>query len=678
MTWGFDVNCACEFAGAAVDSGPWHAEIETLLLQEKFETALEQLEGHLSTAKKSNDDVGEAAALHALARAHCTLHDCEKANQVAQLALERYRSANSVKGIAGVLLVQAKIAMDAQENDNAEAFAAKALEKYQAVGCRVGEGAVHHTLARIHMRKGDHEDTFEECSKALEKFEKAGDKEGKAAILIVKGNCLCWGFRDGQEEACKLGREAAAICRKVVRPVCRHREAEAQFLMANASLQMQKFRDGLKAAKESITLLQEFGGPLSLASAMRAASVGHMQCGNVEEAEKSAAETLSLLQSQQTDPTMIAEAMAVDAMVHRHKYSAGNCGEDNELVHKARGVLEAFVKLGDEHAVALHRLELAQSLFLIEDSAAALTEATISLEFFEDHDVKELQGMCLLLMARCLHQTGDAKAALDKATKSEKLLADPASQNDVAQLMAILKREVRRTSGPTWKNTSQWEEPDTKVEMPSTHQADAGGVKRATYSDLIHNRLQQTGDTPEPIAFDAQNVMFMDAWLGIHMPFLPTEKPAIPGQPPVAAPASSGSQPIKSGNQDRSLVLAADIDGERRRPAVASKPTGPVIVKPRIVGDDFLGGRHRDCPDDLHNRMVMLVRSGALPPSTTAKRSELQKRKPTFHGDAEWREASRWGYICPPDMVPRGCKWLRMSVGWKLIGPSPQELLSSN
>jgi len=89
----------------------------------------------------------------------------------------------------------------------------------------------------------------------------------------------------------------------------------------------------------------------------------------------------------------------------------------------------------------------------------------------------------------------------------------------------------------------------------------------------------------------------------------------------------------------------------------------------------LLGGRNRDVPDDVHDRMVALAKSGAIPTTSLPQRQALERKKPTFHGHADWRDAARYGYIHPTISAPKGCKWQKASVGWKLTGPPASELV---
>lgn len=679
VAWGFDINNATDFTGAGPDDWPaWADAVDTMLLREKYSEATQEADERLSKARKDNDGVAEAMALHLLAKVHLTSHSYDFAVDRARQAMDAYTASLMPKGAACCRLLLAKAAMDFQRYEEAEEIATQALEEFLAIGSRSGEGAAHHAIARIRAKGGANLDgAMEEADKAVTAFDRAGDKEGKAATLIVKGNVLCWSYHDGKEAAGRLAREAAGLCKKLKTPAARHREAEALFLVATVSVQQGKPRDGLKAARESVDLAKEWGGPRSQASCMRAASVAQMQCGDLAAAADLAAETLRILRSEATDDALIAEAMAVEAMVARQRYSRREVASEADMLEKTRDVLEAFVKSGDEQSIALHRLELAQALLMTGDASAALTEASISLEQFEESGMKELQAMCLMTMTHSLRQGGDTKAALQRATQCEKLTEDPSQQTELGQLIPLLKKEVRRPSGPSWSNTTSWETPEQKIEPPSTHDSNAFGVKRSTYSDIFSNRIRQGGDTPDPICFDTPGVLMMDVWLGVHMPFLPTEKQAVPGQPQMAAPSSPGSQPVaKARNQEQASLaaLAGDYDSGERRPAAPKAPSGPIIIRPRIVGDDVLGGRQRDVPEDLHSRMVMLAKRSDVPITTPAKRTELQKKKPTFHGHHEWRDASRWGYISPPDLAPKGCRWQRMTVGWRLSGPSPEQL----
>lgn len=415
-----------------------------------------------------------------------------------------------------------------------------------------------------------------------------------------------------------------------------------------------------------------------LASKLRAVTLGHMGLGELKEAAALAAQTLEIMRSQNDEP-LRAEAMAVDALVCRQRVVKGETELETEMVNKARSVLDIFSNLGDEHAAALHRLELAQGLQLTGDASAALTEATIACDFFKQEGLKVGQGMCMMTIAQCQHLTGDTKAALNTAGKAESMLAGTPAAKEHKQLLDFLKTQSGSSSGIKWgKKASEWAEYDTPV-LAYEHEDTSHGVKRSMYSALVKARIH-TGDTPEAISFDNPALMYQDHLLGVAFPFLKGVPPP-PGsdapKPAPPAPASAAQAPSTTGPRSATGGQLA-VPGAPERPnRPPPEPKGPVVIRSLVVGSDILGGRCRDCPADLHEKMVKLARAGVIPMTTLSQRQALERKKPTFHGAAEWREASRWGYIHPTIRVPRDCKWQKMTVGWKLAGPMPEELLAN-
>jgi len=670
--WGFDVNNATEFQGVWPEAvAAKHTKLEEFLLKERYDEAEDEVKTLQADAKNSNDGLVEAAAFCAQAKVYGTRNLHQEAKEAADNALSKMRALNHPQGIAAALLLCSKIALDAKDDKAAEELAKDSVAKFQASSNKPGEAAGHYMLARMHLRASEAEEAIKEIEEALKLFERAGDKEGHAATLIVKGNIYLWTYGDAQGEAARLGQEAATLCRKVSgdRAACKHREAEALYLNACASFLASKHKDGMKAAKAAAELAEKFGGPRMRASLLRAVTLGHMGLGELKEAATLSAETLEIMQSQNDEP-LRAEVMAVDAMVCRQRVVKGEAELENEMVSKARGVLDIFSNLGDQHAAALHRLELAQALQLMGDASAALTEATIAFEFFKQEGLKVGQGMCMMTIAQCQHLTGDTKAAMNTAGKAEVMLAGTPASKDLKQLLDFLKTQSGSSSGIKWgKKTSEWANYDVPV-LTSAPQSADHGVKRSTYSRLIKARIH-TGDTPEAISFDGPSLMYQDLLLGVAFPFL-RDVPPPPGMsaaPPPAAPAPAPAparNPTTAGGAQIALP-------ERPRPP--PEPKGPVIIRSLVVGNDILGGRCRDCPEELHQKMVKLARAGAIPMTSLSQRQALERKKPTFHGSSEWREASRWGYIHPTLTVPKGCKWQRMTVGWKLNGPLPADLL---
>jgi len=407
--------------------------------------------------------------------------------------------------------------------------------------------------------------------------------------------------------------------------------------------------------------------------------MAHVQLGNLSDADEAVDESLSLLRGT-SDEVLQAEAMVVQALILRQKVAKDPAHDVDEMITKHREVLECFLKLEDEHAAALHRLELAQALQLAGDSSVALTEATIACEFFKSKDVQAGQGMCMMTIAMCQVALGEAKTALETAKKAKSTLEGcGGSYPECAELIAILTKQSGERGGQTWSSQREWGSYETPVLKPVVEAGgDSAGVKRSMYSDIVKARIHQ-GDTPDPISFDSPMLLYMDRFLGVQMPFIRDVPPppgalgaspaAPPPPPPPRSAAPAAPRPAAPGQQ---MVPAGE---ERQRPP--EQPKAPIVIKPVVVGNDMLGGRYRDCPEEVHARMVQLARGGAVPLTTLPQRSALERKKPTFHGHAEWRDAVRWGYIHPTIKAPRDCKWAKASVGWKLTGPSPSELLAN-
>merc|ERR1711920_303308 len=93
-----------------------------------------------------------------------------------------------------------------------------------------------------------------------------------------------------------------------------------------------------------------------------------------------------------------------------------------------------------------------------------------------------------------------------------------------------------------------------------------------------------------------------------------------------------------------------------------------VSIKPSIIGgEDVLGGRNLDCPDEFHKEMVALAQRGEIPITKPMQRENYSRRRPTFHGSPQWRQASMMGYIHPDIPAPTGTKWKKVAFGWKLV-----------
>mmetsp|Transcript_48760 Transcript_48760/g.105028 ORF Transcript_48760/g.105028 Transcript_48760/m.105028 type:complete len:745 (+) Transcript_48760:166-2400(+) len=735
--WGFDIDNAAVFQKTLPESPPWLVSAELLLLQERYTEAKVEAESALQVAKRSNNMVSQGLALHLLARASSTQNRSEEAKSFAGEARAAFLAANDAKGAAGSSLLSARLAMNVKENLEAQRLVAEVLTEYEALESLPGQAAAQHLLARILAREDRIEDALEAADKAFQLFQQAEDKEGQAAALLVKGNMYVWNYADAMDEALKVGRQAVTLCRHVTgRPSCRIRQADGLFLCGFAALELNRTRDGLKSSEDALKIFVEVGGPRSQASALRAVALSEAAIKKYDKAQEAIERALGLLKSLDTqDEALLAEVLATESYLAKQVYFAALStsqkksgssekqqqqqtqektkeqeektteqkeGEEKEkeqqdeeedkqlkslqeaMVEKARVALDAVLRTEDEATASLRRLELGEALYSSGDAAGALTESTMALEYMKEKGLGRFQGQAMLTVAVCRLATGDPKGALELAREAEKAAKDSTTLQALAEVISIAKPMAAQLGGKTSADPgsyyAQLENPTVRFEVHKEYEE--GGVKKTTYSDLINMRIH-CGDTPEPISFDTPGIFYMDQFLGVAMPFLPYKKPPIPGvhpqgldltsQIPLTVPASKSS--AKTASADRLKPMLPRPESEKSE-SQTDADAGPRVIKAAAVGtSDLLGGRYRDCPEAMHERMVALAKAGILPTTTLTQRQILERKRPTFQGHKEWKEAVRWGYLHPTLAAPKGCMWQKASIGYKLVGPSPTELL---
>ena len=78
-----------------------------------------------------------------------------------------------------------------------------------------------------------------------------------------------------------------------------------------------------------------------------------------------------------------------------------------------------------------------------------------------------------------------------------------------------------------------------------------------------------------------------------------------------------------------------------------------------IIGNDVLGGRHKDIPKDVHKRMVKLAAKNGIPITTPRERKFWALKRRTYQGDMTWKWPVKYGYLHPDLPPPKGFFWKR-------------------
>jgi len=59
--------------------------------------------------------------------------------------------------------------------------------------------------------------------------------------------------------------------------------------------------------------------------------------------------------------------------------------------------------------------------------------------------------------------------------------------------------------------------------------------------------------------------------------------------------------------------------------------------------------------------------SGEIPKTTPDTRQKYMNKRPTFYGEPKFRDAVKMGYIHPDVPMPKGLKWRKVTMGYKLV-----------
>jgi hypothetical protein len=172
---------------------------------------------------------------------------------------------------------------------------------------------------------------------------------------------------------------------------------------------------------------------------------------------------------------------------------------------------------------------------------------------------------------------------------------------------------------------------------------------------------------------DTFSVFYMPDMLGINMPFIrryegrPGED-YVPPVPPTPPPAKN-TPVVEKENAPGPLGNWPVLQKEAPAPIIKRQP-GPVLLREPLqetVGDDALGGRMLDVPEELHEEILAKAKDHEIPTTTVEHRKGYMRSRPTFYGPQEFKQAVKFGYLHPRIAAPKGLKWKELAMGWKLV-----------
>lgn len=651
------------------DGGQWQHAVEVNAVKEEYDAAMAAAEASLGAYKSSGDGAGEAAAQHSIAKIKHAKGDNSGAKVAAQEALDKARAAGDRNGEAAALHTLARLHFDVQKFDETERnesldqtekLAGEALEIFKATGNKKGEASVTVTISKSYFLRGQFDEAIEKADKATSLFAEADDRNGQAAALITKSIVnLFWGAGKW-DAAAKAAKEAVALCKKVTKPSAQHREADAWLMICAACLPMSKTDEALTAAKSALSLMETLGGNHKLAIAMRALAFAHVMAGNIEEALQKFDEALGLVGALD-DKSLKATLLVTGGIAHRVKFTAAkNQGrqpayesQQRALAHVGEAV-GIFQELGDESSAALARIELAQAHIASGSAAEGMGLAQTSRDYFESLEDKAGEGIAMLTLADGLHQSGEVETAYGAAKQAQEKFNAVGGAGEgskaASELLDLLEAEMRQK-----REKGQWGAIDA-----GTFTGDFqgfGGISRAIYTKLFAQTLHLP-DRPYEVMLDAPMFQSMDSIM------------ASLARQNLQPPKEKATRVRSEGGSRKSAEAPSRPDGQtlRQVPLKEVARAAPPVVTPIVHGTDMLGGRTWDCPESVHSRMVEMATRGDIPITKPEQRSKLINKRPTFYGSAEWRDAVKLGYIHPDINPPRGLKWRKVTMGWKLVG----------
>jgi len=627
----------------------WLTEVEVHLSKEDVGSAEKLAESKLKDA----DPLVQASASYASAKIGLVQGKHAEARAAAEDALAKFRDQGSEAGEAVMLNTLAQIKLDAQGGalvEEALEQATDALTQFQKAQSGKGEAAALNTLAKVHYAKKDAEEALKQADLSHVSYKAIDDAVGEASALATKAAIFL--LTGNFEYAAPVSEEAVARFKLVTTSAARVQEANALLLGSAAAASSGKPDEALKAAKSAQALFADLGGARGRAKSLKAVAFCQVSLGNTEQALKCADEAVALVEGH-GDKQLRASVLGVAALAYRHKLASDpSPANEQKALNLVKEALSCYQEAGDERTAALTGVDLAHTLIECGNKSEALEEAKRAQEAFERLGEKVGEGIASLVIAELQYNMDQTAEAVDTAKKAQYLLSEFDGAKEADKLLAIMQAGTQQKSGGA---ISTW--PTTPAAVYKEPPMQGGGVSKNLYSRLWSQAMHGP-DRHEEIAYDAEGIKNMGNMLGVNMPFLVTWS-MDQGGGGGAAPAA---KPKKSATASLERQVEGPTEAEREEVA------GALALRPPVVGgDDVLGGRAWDCPEELHNRMVALARRGDIPITKPAQREANARKRQTFHGSAQWREASLRGYIHPDLPAPAGTRWKKVAFGWKLI-----------
>mmetsp|Transcript_140271 Transcript_140271/g.269046 ORF Transcript_140271/g.269046 Transcript_140271/m.269046 type:complete len:681 (-) Transcript_140271:135-2177(-) len=677
----FDIDNAVDFDETA-NLSIWQKDVDTLLRKNKCGDALDVAENQMALCKNEKDAVGVVAAQNAVARCHFSARKYDKAMYAAKEALMGAKKATATKEEAAILHTLAKVQMYSKELSAAEDSAASALDLYTEGSNKTGEAAVLVTTASLRLLQGNITEALESAEKAMEIFEEVGETAGKVSVLHMQ--MAVYGILSRYLEAFDLSMQSVALLRQTED---KFRLASVLLMSADMAVPAGEIDEGMKCAKEALSLFEKFDDSAGKATALCTIARGYLSdkrwsnaLHNADEAVKVA--NASCGKKDQATASFLATTVRRQKAGHGTDMWPPKRGipeEDVAELHEyAKKSVSLYESLDDELGEASARFELAYSWLALGNTSNALSELNQALEKFQSAGLRSGEGNTIYTIAQVKFSKGDKGGAVSDMNTAIAILKDLKLDTCVKvanKVLETLQRPPEIYGESAVKKLMKGE----KLGTANVGTGEQGGISQGLYSQFIHRSFLSARSHGEHIFENPIQVPNLQAFIGIKFPFWRgQEGKEHPNITPSAAEKASGKKKAapkegETGEIDAargaSFLRALDFQAQVKK--VQSELEKEIEKPPpggSVVGDDLLGGRAFDCPEELHEEMLGLAASNDIENTTPAQRKENMEKRPTFYGTPALRDAVRWGYIHPSMKAPYGLKWKQVRAGaFKLV-----------
>lgn len=679
----FDVDNALDFDETA-NLSVWQKDVDSLLRQNQCEDALDTAENALAQCQSEGDVKGAVAASNSVARCHFAARSYEKALSTAQDALVEAQRANATAEEPAILHTIAKAQMYMKRLSAAADSAENAMDKYIAKGNKTGEAAVLLTTGCLNLLEGNVTKAFESTEKAMELYEEVGETAGKVSVMHTQ--IAVYGVLSRYPEAFEMSMQSVALLRNTED---KQRLAAVLLMAADMAVPAGEIEEGLKCAKEALSLFEKFDASAGKTTALCAVAKAYMADKRWAHAVNSADEAMEA--AKDSGKLDQATACFLGTTIRRQKAGHGTESwppkrgipeEDLTEFHEcAEKSVQLYKDVEDDLGEAAARFELAYSHLAHGDQKKAVDELQMALNKFQFASEKVGEGNTMYTMAQVKMAMGDKSGAIKYMNQSIDILKELDLGNAVKiaeKILADMEKPPRVFEESATKLLLK--KPEGKIQV-NTGAGSEGGISASLYSSLIWRSMMIGKSHGEHIFEHPQQVIMLQSMIGIKFPFWRGQKgDEHPNIAPSEKEKASGRKKVKKAEGEdvgeidltRATSFMRAVDFQAQVKKVTSEFEKEEVKPPpggSVVGDDLLGGRAFDCPEELHEEMLGLAASNDIPVTTPAQRKENLEKRPTFYGTPALREAVRWGYVHPSMKAPYGLVWKQVRPGAYKLKP---------